>query len=539
MKKVLLALKEIKNNDKKELFLKDLAISLHEKNCKVAILANSIESNPVMEALRVKGIEAYSSINYSDMPKEYDVVIAIDQWAVLNTSAIKATAKGKVDYNGDVKSVATKIMIGKDLNIVSNKSTKKILKNQNTKKKIADIIIPHHNRHDLLKECLDSFTNEKFNIIIVSGGSFARNCNMAAKLAQTNKLIFLNDDIITSNEMLEELVSHEEDIVGVPCHIVGSDKIAYGMNMTWGEYKGFNSVKTALEFKSFDNCKIPATGAFFMIKKKAWKKLKGFREFYKNGGEDNHLFLEALESGMTFGHINSVCEHYHSSSEGRHDNDISNHKTLTKHFPLKRLQSILESSVNGELVSIIIPTISNKKPVCLKSIKKQTYRNIEVIIQKDLKRKGASWARNRGFKKAKGKFVFFCDDDIELKENIIEIMVNKLRNSSHSFCYCNYKKTGLMTGKQTAREWNYSKLKESNYISTMSLIKTKDFPGFDETLERFQDWDLWLTMAENGKTGIFVDRVLFSADYKKGDISTNEDNFDKWVNIVKRKHKIK
>jgi len=110
MKKVLLALKEIKNNDKKELFLKDLAIGLHEKNCKVAILANSIESNPVMEALRVKGIELYSSINYSDMPKECDVMIAIDQWAVLNTSAIKASIKARVDYNGNVDAVMRNIM---------------------------------------------------------------------------------------------------------------------------------------------------------------------------------------------------------------------------------------------------------------------------------------------------------------------------------------------------------------------------------------------------------------------------------------------
>jgi len=48
------------------------------------------------------------------------------------------------------------------------------------KKKIADIIIPHHNRHDLLKNTLDKLPNDIFNIIIVSGGTFAENCNKGA-----------------------------------------------------------------------------------------------------------------------------------------------------------------------------------------------------------------------------------------------------------------------------------------------------------------------------------------------------------------------
>ena len=63
------------------------------------------------------------------------------------------------------------------------------------KGKIADIIIPHHNRHDLLKNTLDAIPLDIFNIFIVAGGSFARNCNLGAKLAQTDNLIFMNDDI--------------------------------------------------------------------------------------------------------------------------------------------------------------------------------------------------------------------------------------------------------------------------------------------------------------------------------------------------------
>jgi len=45
----------------------------------------------------------------------------------------------------------------------------------------------------------------------------------------------------------------------------------------------------------------------------------------------------------------------------------------------------------------------------------------------------------------------------------------------------------------------------------MALIKRADFPvgGWDESIKKFQDWDLWLTMLNAGKSGVWVDKVLF------------------------------
>jgi len=53
-------------------------------------------------------------------------------------------------------------------------------------------------------------------------------------------------------------------------------------------------------------------------------------------------------------------------------------------------------------------------------------------------------------------------------------------------------------------------LKQNNYIPTTSLIRRKDAIKWDESLKRFQDWDLWLTMSEAGKTGVWVDEYLFT-----------------------------
>ena len=68
--------------------------------------------------------------------------------------------------------------------------------------KIADIIIPHHDKHDLLNALLKGINHKRYNIIIVSGGSFGENCNKGAKIAETDNLIFMNDDIeITDNQL--------------------------------------------------------------------------------------------------------------------------------------------------------------------------------------------------------------------------------------------------------------------------------------------------------------------------------------------------
>lgn len=189
------------------------------------------------------------------------------------------------------------------------------------------------------------------------------------------------------------------------------------------------------------------------------------------------------------------------------------------------------------LISIIIPNRPDRNIICLPSISEQTYTNNEIIVAMDDKLEGAPAARNAGAEKAEGKYLFFCDDDVVLKKDCLEKMFTALQeNPDCVFAYCNYKRRGRLTGLVQAQPWDYRLLRQTNYISTMSLLETKEFPGFDMTLKRYQDWDLWLRMGKTCK-GVHVPEILFTAFYDEKSISVSDAGSDvDALKIIKAKH---
>lgn len=74
-----------------------------------------------------------------------------------------------------------------------------------------------------------------------------------------------------------------------------------------------------------------------------------------------------------------------------------------------------------------------------------------------------------------------------------------------------------------------------NFISTMSLLHTRLFPGFDEILQRYYDWDLWLNLAYRGYTGYHVPRVLFTAHFMDNGISSQQESRQQSIAVVRHK----
>ncbi|MDD5527739.1 MAG: glycosyltransferase family A protein [Patescibacteria group bacterium] len=193
------------------------------------------------------------------------------------------------------------------------------------------------------------------------------------------------------------------------------------------------------------------------------------------------------------------------------------------------------------MISIIIPAYNQDEKLrrCLYSILVQTYKDLEVIVVNDgsidqtgeiinslrekfklaeisyksieQENKGAPNARNHGFQASKGDYLFFCDADVALDKNCLWEMINVLQNHPEAaFAYSSFKWGDKLFRLQP---FDWKKLRQMPYISSMSLVRTKNFPitGWDENLKKFQDWDLWLTIGEQGGKGIWIDKPLFAA----------------------------
>jgi predicted SAM-dependent methyltransferase len=183
-------------------------------------------------------------------------------------------------------------------------------------------------------------------------------------------------------------------------------------------------------------------------------------------------------------------------------------------------------------ISIIIPVKKDNNPdIAINSIKKQRFKNYQIIIVNDIYKKGSNWARNEGFKFANTKYTLFSDDDLSWKENSITYLYNILeKNPKKSYAYGNY-----ILNSNFKKNYKFSKkrLKKMNYIPTSALIRTEDFLRFDKDIKRFQDWDLWLTMLKNDLTGIYINKTIFETYYHIDGISQG-DYSDDLKKIIKK-----
>lgn len=190
-------------------------------------------------------------------------------------------------------------------------------------------------------------------------------------------------------------------------------------------------------------------------------------------------------------------------------------------------------------LSIIIPLRAGAKPThTLHSLGLQTYQRFEVVLSQD-EHGNANWARNRGFELVSphSKYLLFCDDDITWHPCALERMVGKLETARHAaYAYCGYR---IGERVQCNREFSATVLRRQNFISTMSVIRRERFIGFDETVTRLQDWDMWLGMLSRGDVGVYCGEVLFETYMREGiTYSPKSISYQDAVGIIMRKHGI-
>lgn len=215
-------------------------------------------------------------------------------------------------------------------------------------KKLCTIVIPHHNRHDLLKKLLDGLDNSLFDIVIVSGGSFGENCNRGAKLDKTGKIIFVNDDAAPSNA----------DIVSICdtlnyCDVVGSTQITKHNKKYYGI--GFSYHEKGFYFNDYQPIYVPSielepnrslfpTGFLFGVTEYAWKKIGGFDLKFKTGYEDVAFGIECVKLNFRMSILDLEVFHNESESKDRFAHNTENMLYLHQIYDQKQLKKLYENT---------------------------------------------------------------------------------------------------------------------------------------------------------------------------------------------------
>lgn len=177
-------------------------------------------------------------------------------------------------------------------------------------------------------------------------------------------------------------------------------------------------------------------------------------------------------------------------------------------------------------VTIIIPTFRAEKDIerCLKSIKNQTYKKIEIIVvdqsspdntaniakkysDKVIMRERPKFysppahSRNMGAAASKGEFIMNIDADMELEKQLIEDCVNIMKKEKCVGIIIHEKDIpGNFWAKCRALEKEC--LINDPYMEGIRFVSRESFRkvnGYDSSLESGEDWDLHARIKETGK----------------------------------------
>ena len=143
---------------------------------------------------------------------------------------------------------------------------------------------------------------------------------------------------------------------------------------------------------------------------------------------------------------------------------------------------------------------------------------------------GAPRARNHGIEAARGTSVAFLDDDCVWAPEKLDRQA-RLLSADVGVVYCRHairtpQGSWIVEGEASAARDPLGALLRTNYIGTYTLLidhaLLRSAGGFDERLNRLQDWELLLRLARHTGFG-FVPQTLVTGDLVPGGISSTPD----------------
>jgi len=219
------------------------------------------------------------------------------------------------------------------------------------------------------------------------------------------------------------------------------------------------------------------------------------------------------------------------------------------------------------IISVIISTYNRSDFLkkAIKSVLDQTFEDFELLIIDDcstddtekivrnFKDKRVRYIKtsentghdgkpkNIGILNANGEYIAFLDDDdIYRKKEALAIIYTYLKHTTADVAYGDYL-NNIEGKKKREAGWSIDfdpqLLSQRNYISmSVSFVKREkliEVGGFNEELEQFKDWNLWMRLHKNGCQFIHVPILITEVLQHSNTISSkNKLEYDEYGNYI-------
>jgi GT2 family glycosyltransferase/glycosyltransferase involved in cell wall biosynthesis len=128
---------------------------------------------------------------------------------------------------------------------------------------------------------------------------------------------------------------------------------------------------------------------------------------------------------------------------------------------------------------------------------------------------GLANARNLAFDHARAEYVMVMDADNLVYPNAFEKLAAALdADPTAAFAYSTLEEFGVLPGVRSSMAWHVPWLCEANYIDAQAMLRKaawKRNGGYrcdDDLVFGWEDWELWLRLADAGEHGVHVPQML-------------------------------
>jgi len=215
-------------------------------------------------------------------------------------------------------------------------------------------------------------------------------------------------------------------------------------------------------------------------------------------------------------------------------------------------------------ISVILSTYNRAKkylPKAIESVLNQTFKDFELIIVDDgstdktsevvasykdprikyhkIKHFGCDTKpKNVGTKRSNGEYLAYLDDDCQFRPDHLKALLNEIEKMSNVVLVYGDRWVHFEDGKKKGQigvheDFNQAKLMSKNFIDTSDVLVKREaifnVGGWDENIQKFVDWNLWVRLAKYGyvfkRVPIVLTDYLVHEDMKS--VRIQEGRFDK------------